>query len=223
METVALPAGPASLILSTLPDSLARVILYGTLTVVSTVWLPTVVGVATPVFTVTGVFVVVVFGCEAATGPVTAAVGAVIGKVTWTERIRPSSTKNAPMLIVSASDSNTSTAVFPLTSVNAQTLFGPLSSGAGRIAIAGKTVWSGIVIGEIAGRNMPSPPEKKQTRSPVIAAPVMSWAWATHTAVCWSNAEGPFGKHWISFTNSDATDLATVLETSGAAVTGSYG
>src|SRR6476469_5454658 len=141
METLALPAGPASLIFSTLPLSLARVIWYRTLTVVSTVWLPTVVGVATPVFTGTWVFVVGgVLPCEAATGPVTAAVGAVIGKVTWTERIRPSSTKNAPMLIVSASDSNTSTAVFPLTSVNAQTLFGPLSGGAGRIAIAGNVV-----------------------------------------------------------------------------------
>ena len=38
-----------------------------------------------------------------------------------------------------------------------------------------------------------------------------------------SNADGPFGKHWISFTNRDATDLATVFEVSGAAVTGSYG
>src|SRR5215217_8433823 len=123
METLALPAGPASLILSTLPDSVARVILCRTLTVVSTVWLPTVVGVATPVFTGTWVFVVGVGVVEAATGPVTAAVGAVIGKVTWTERIRPSSTKNAMTLIVSASDSATSTAVFPFTSVKAQTLF----------------------------------------------------------------------------------------------------
>ena len=38
-----------------------------------------------------------------------------------------------------------------------------------------------------------------------------------------SNADGPFGKHWISFTNSEETDFATVFETSGAAVTGSYG
>ncbi len=113
--------------------------------------------------------------------------------------------------------------MFPFTSVKAQTLFGPASSGAGRIEIAGKVVWFGIRIGEMAGRNMPSPPEKKQTRSPAIACPVMSWAWATQTAICWSNAEGPFGKHWIIFTKRDATDLATVLETSGAAVTGSYG
>src|SRR5215203_5631059 len=178
IATFALPAGPDNLIFSTLPVSFASLMRCLIVTVVSTCELSTVVGVAVPVFTTTGVLLV-----EAATGPVTATVGAVIGKVTWTERTRPSSTKNAPMLIVSASDSNTSTAVFPLTSVNAQTLFGPLSSGAGRIAIAGKTVWSGIVIGEIAGRNMPSPPEKKQTRSPVIAAPVMSWAWATQTAV----------------------------------------
>src|SRR5262245_19706275 len=92
-------------------------------TVVSTCELSTVVVVGEPL---TGTCVVLVGGVvvevEAATGPVTAAVGAVIGKVTWTERIRPSSTKNAPMLIVSASDSNTSTAVFPLTSVKAQTL-----------------------------------------------------------------------------------------------------
>jgi hypothetical protein len=70
---------------------------------------------------------------------------------------------------VTASDSATSTAVFPLMSVNAQTLFGPLIGGAGRIEIAGQVVWPGITIGEIAGRNRPSPPETKHTRSPVIA------------------------------------------------------
>src|SRR4051812_28749923 len=138
---LALPAGPVSLTLSTLPFSLARVILYRTLTVLSTFELGTVVGLV-PGPVLSGICAVGAVGpvVEAATGPVTAAVGAVIGKVTWTERIRPSSTKNAPMLIVSASDSNTSTAVFPLTSVNAQTLFGPLSPGAGRIAIVGKVV-----------------------------------------------------------------------------------
>src|SRR5206468_3433896 len=99
----------------------------------------------------------------------------------------------AVTLTVTAFDSTTSTAVFPFTSVKAQTLFGPTRPGAGRIEIAGQVVWFGIVIGVMAGRNMPSPVEKKHTRSPVTAAPVIDWAWATQTAVCWSNADGPFG------------------------------
>ena len=119
---------------------------------------------------------------EAATGPVTAAVGAVIGKVTWTERNRPSSTKNAMTFTVTASDSATSAAVFPLMSVYAQTVVRAAERRSGQ----DRDRRPGGLAGDHDRRDRRQEQtlalEMKQTRSPVIAWPVMSCAWATQTA-----------------------------------------
>src|SRR6266542_6286550 len=109
---MAFPAGPERRSFSTLPCSRARVIRWVIRTDGSTVEESTVE--PSGEFTIgTGVELggVLPGFCEAATGPLIAAVGVVIGKVTWTERIRPSSTKKATMLIVTASVSVTSIAV----------------------------------------------------------------------------------------------------------------
>src|ERR687887_2849910 len=104
----AVPAGPLSLTFRILPLSLAYVTRYSTFTLGSLCALGTVVPGEEPA---TGTWTL---DCgvdvEAAVGPLETTVGAVIGKVTWTLRTRPSSTKNAATLTVAAFVSRTSIA-----------------------------------------------------------------------------------------------------------------